>query len=137
MSIWYRSLEPEQEPFDEGTDPERRSIVGFNVQGDKDPSSTWLQELAALLEEENLGVVNETIFLSSAVSIPGGDGPYLTIHDTGGTGRDHIHNDVAGYQRPSAKVRVHARFYLTAYDLAWKAHGTFMFRNKFVTPIVI
>jgi hypothetical protein len=145
-SVWYRKLEPAQEPFDEGTDSDRRMIVGFNVDADKDPTPTWLQELAAIVIEKFPSfVTNENLLLSSAanipgdgnVSLPGGDGPYITIIDTGGMSREHIHNNLTGYQRPSAKVRVHARLYMDAYNMAFQIHGAFILRNKRITPIDI
>jgi hypothetical protein len=146
MSVRYRKLEPAQEPFDEGTDSDRRPIVGFNVDAEKDPTSTWLQELAAIVVEKIPGIViNSNLFLSSAVNIPGdgntsmpgGDGPFISIVDTGGMPREHIQNNLSGYQRSSAKVRVHARTYLSAYEIACQIHGAFILRNKNITPLVI
>jgi hypothetical protein len=146
MPVWYRKLEPAQEPFDQGTDSDRRPIVGFNVDAEKNPTPTWLQELAAIVKAKVPGVViNQNLFLSSAVnipgdgnvSLPGGDGPFISIVDTGGMGREHIHNNLSGYQRPSAIVRVHARTYLDAYQTAWKIHEAFILRNTSITPLVI
>lgn len=137
MATRIRKIEPGPGPFDLGTDSERRAIVGFSVDGEKDPSATWLQELAAILVENSIGVVNENIFLSSSVSLPRGDGPYLTIVNTGGTPNEHIQNDVKGYEMPSADVRVHARTYLAAHDLAYRARDVLFVRNRNVTPIVI
>jgi hypothetical protein len=142
MPTWYRKLEPAQEPFDEGTDGDRRAIVGFNVDAEKHPSPTWLQELAGIFVDNGFGVIHETILLSSSTNIPGdgnsevpgGDGPFITITDTGGSPREHIHNSLDGYQRPSAKVRVHARLYLTAYNLAFQLHAKCIARNRNFTP---
>jgi hypothetical protein len=146
MAVKYRKLEPAQEPFDQGTDSDRRPIVGFNVDAEKDPTPTWLQELAAIVKDTVPGiVVNVNLFLSSAVnipgdgntSIPGGDGPFISIVDTGGMAREHIQNNLTGYQRPSAIVRVHARTYLNAYEVAWQIHEAFILRNTSITPLVI
>lgn len=146
MAVRFRKLEPAQEPFDEGTDSDRRPMVGFNVDAEKEPTPTWLQELAAIVKTTVPGIViNENLFLSTAVnipgdgnvSIPGGDGPFISIVDTGGMPREHIQNNLTGYQRSSAKVRVHARTYLDAYAVAWQIHEAFILRNTSITPLVI
>jgi hypothetical protein len=137
MPIWYRELEPEQEPFDEATDSLHRAVYSFNVQAVKAPSVTFLEELTSLLVENQLGVPNETIFLTSSVSIPDGDGPYLTIVETGGTARERIQNDVRGWQRPSAKLSVHARTSYEARALAYAARDACQVRNRNVTPVTL
>jgi hypothetical protein len=146
MATRFRKLEPAQEPFDQGTDSDRRAIVGFNVDAEKDPTATWLQELAAIVKAEIPNVeINVNLFLSSAVnipgdgnvSLPGGEGPFISIVDTGGMSREHIQNNLTGYQRPSATVRVHARTYLDAYNTAFLIHAKFMLRNTTITPLVI
>src|SRR5688572_30304565 len=144
MPTRFRKLEPAQDPFDEGTDGDRRPIVGFNVDAEKDVTATWLQELAAIVKAAIPGVVvNQNLFLSSAanipgdgnVSMPGGDGPFISIVDTGGMPREHIQNNLTGYQRSSAKVRVHARTYLDAYGTAFQIHTACFLRNTSITPL--
>src|SRR5205809_1125755 len=67
----------------------------------------FTDQIAARLETEGVGVVNTNIFTSSGSIIPPGDGPFLSLRETGGTGPTRVHN-VAGAstQRPTAQVLV-------------------------------
>lgn len=60
----------------------------------------FLEEMANLLQRNSVGIVNSTIFLGSQARIPTGDGPYLTLIATGGTGAARTHTSAA--ERPSA-----------------------------------
>lgn len=118
-----------QEPFDLGVDSESRARFVFNLIVEKTPSTTFLEELAAIMVAAGVGVVagnNRNIFLTQAVSIPPGDGPYLSIIDTGGPGGIKIHNQKPpAYQRPGAQIVARAKTPKAARDMAFAAYTAF------------
>jgi len=74
-----------------------------------------LDELAAHLVSQGVGVLGTSIILGSKGVIPSGDGPYISLIETGGSGPTRIHNtSVANTQRPTVQVVVRAKSYLTA-----------------------
>jgi hypothetical protein len=74
--------------------------------------------LATLCEEA--GVAADDINVGSKATVPYGEGPYVAITDTGGTGNLRTHNSYPGraYDRPSAQIRVHAEDYTVGMALA-------------------
>jgi hypothetical protein len=118
-----------QEPFDLGIDGLSRPRFVFNLIVEKTPSSTFLEELAAIVIAAGVGVAsgsNRNIFLTQGVSIPPGDGPYLSIIDTGGPGGVKIQNQKApAYQRPGAQVVARAKTSKAARDMAFAAYTAF------------
>ena len=73
----------------------------------------FLDELAARLTAQGVGTVGSNIFLGSKAVIPAGDGPYISLIETGGTGSLRTHNGTA-VSRPSAQILCRAKSYLTA-----------------------
>lgn len=73
----------------------------------------FLDEIAARLVSQGVGVLGTNIFLSSKTAIPSGNGPYLTLTETGGTGADRTQNNTA-LERPTAQLHARASSYLTA-----------------------
>jgi hypothetical protein len=56
-----------------------------------------------------------TVYLSSAANIPDGDGPYLSLIETGGTGPEYVQNQAnPAYQRPALQVVARAKNYVVA-----------------------
>lgn len=83
----------------------------------------FLDEIAAKLAGEGVGVLETSIFISSASIPPVGDGPYLSLKETGGSGSTRIHNKAgAATHRPSAQVAVRAKTYPEARLMAKAAH---------------
>jgi hypothetical protein len=75
----------------------------------------FLDEIAARLVAQGVGVIGTSIFLGSKAVIPVGDGPYISLIETGGSGPTRIHNTAgANTQRPTAQIVVRAKSYLTA-----------------------
>lgn len=118
-----------QEPFDLGIDDISRQRFAFNLIVEKTASQTFLEELAAIIVAASVGVVagkNRNIFLTQSVSIPAGDGPYLSIIDTGGPGGIKIQNQKApAYQRPGAQIVARAKAPKAARDMAFAAYTAF------------
>lgn len=87
----------------------------------------WVDELAAKLVTDSVGVLNDTIFISSKSTTPQAVAPRnrlpdgkatITITDTGGMRRLRIQNDRYGYERPSAQLVARAPTDAAAYALA-------------------
>ena len=75
----------------------------------------FLDEIAARLVSAGVGVLGSSIILGSKGVVPVGDGPYISLAETGGTSPTRIHNQgAANTQRPSAQVCVRAKSYLVA-----------------------
>jgi hypothetical protein len=125
-----------QEPFDLGLDANDRAQFSFNIIATKTQSTTWAEEVTALLVNGGVGVYNTNIFRSSKAVIPTGAGPYLTIIETGGVAGVKIHNQLApAYPRPAARIVVRASTVAAARAMAWAAHTVLAgVSNLTVTP---
>lgn len=66
-----------------------------------------LDELGARLVAQGVGVLGTTIFSGSAAILPVGNGPYLVLVETGGSGPARTQNDTAT-QRPTAQISARA-----------------------------
>ncbi len=73
----------------------------------------FLDEIAARLTAQGVGVVGTSIFLSSKSVIPAGAGPYLTIVETGGSGSAKTQNNTAT-ERPTAQLTARGASYPSA-----------------------
>ncbi len=83
----------------------------------------FLDEIAARLVSAGVGVIGSSIILGSKGVIPVGDGPYISITETGGSGPTRVHNQgAANTQRPTAQILVRAKSYLTARTKAKEAY---------------
>jgi len=83
---------------------------------------SFIDDVAARLVAQGVGTLNVNIFRSSAALIPAGDGPFITIIDTGGSGPSRVHNSVRSTQRPTAQIMTRASKYETAYVKARAAY---------------
>jgi hypothetical protein len=68
----------------------------------------FAEDLASLLVAANV-VPSSSIFTSKKAQIPAGDGPFVSIIDTGGTGPFKVHNRRYGNRRPSAQIVARAK----------------------------
>lgn len=83
----------------------------------------FLDELANRLVAQGVGVHGSNIFLGSGAVIPTGDGPYLSLTETGGSAPTRVHNYPGAHtQRPTAQVLVRAKSYSTALTMARAAY---------------
>jgi len=134
---WYREIEALQEPFDLGLDNNQMAKVVFNIMAYKGPSTTFIEETVKLLVDAGVGTYNTNIFSTSSKDIPIGDGPYLSIIETGGTFPERTHNDTAApaFQRPTAKLVVRAKTYAAARTMSRAAYNVLVaVRNTNVVP---
>src|SRR6185436_1362182 len=106
---WYRDIQPLQEPFDLGeVDDAARVQLVFHVIATKRPSSTFLEELFAILEKANVGRRRVDLFGGSLATVPS-TGRYLSIKVEQGPGPQGTHNDgVGAYRKPGARILVGA-----------------------------
>lgn len=83
----------------------------------------FLDEVAARLVDQGVGVLGTDIFLTSRAVLPTGEGPYLTVTETGGSGPTRTQNQAgAATQRPTAQVMVRAKTYPVARTMAAAAY---------------
>jgi hypothetical protein len=83
----------------------------------------FIDEIAVHLVGKGIGSLGTTIFTSSKAVIPAGDGPYLTITETGGSGPTRRQNiSGAATQRPTAQIVVRALSYVVARAMAKAAY---------------
>jgi hypothetical protein len=76
---------------------------------------SFLEDIIALLESASVGTQNVNIFASTKAAIPKGNGPYLSIVETGGTSPDYIQNQILpAYHKPTAQLTCRAVSYSSA-----------------------
>jgi hypothetical protein len=126
----------QSEPYDLGVDERNRMKWQFNVMATKTASELFIEELVRILEDDSVGVFNIDIFGSSKAAIPQGDGPYLSIISTGGTGPIRIQNQAApAYFRPTALIVVRGAVNAQARAMAFAAYDALAkVVNQTVTP---
>lgn len=73
----------------------------------------FIDEISARLVTQGVGVEGVNLFTSSKASIPSGDGPYMTLLETGGSGASLTHNDTAT-EHPTAQILARASTYPAA-----------------------
>lgn len=83
----------------------------------------FLDEVRDRLVAQGVGVYGSNIFSGSRAKIPEGDGPYLSLTETGGSGPTRVHNTAgASTQRPTAQVLVRAKNYAAARTMSKAAY---------------
>lgn len=81
----------------------------------------FLDEIAARLVAQGVGTLGTTIFGSSKAIIPAGNGPFLVLVETGGSGPDRTQNDTAT-QRPTAQISTRGLTYAAARTMLYNAY---------------
>src|SRR5678816_4477154 len=85
---------------------------------------SFLDEIAAKLANAGVGTIGGNIFLGSKAVIPEGDGPYISLLETGGSAPTRIQNQAgANTQRPTAQILVRAKSYQTARNKSKEAYN--------------
>lgn len=82
----------------------------------------FLDEIASRIASQNIGVVASSIFMGRGAVLPVGDGPFLTIVETGGTGSERTQQNALA--RPTAQLMVSAGNFKAALDTARKVFNT-------------
>jgi hypothetical protein len=98
----------------------------------------FTDEIASILFSAGVGTPLVDIFGSSLKVEPRGDGPFITISETGGTSPDNTQNSTAipAYRRPAAQIVTRASTKPLAETMAFEAYNAlFAIRNENVlTP---
>jgi hypothetical protein len=108
-------------PFD--TDDSNRTMVtgNYEAQGyrtdDASLSPIWEQSIAALISTAGLGSLGTAVFIGPAATIPAGNGPFISIINTGGPAPRETHNGDF-HDRLSCQILVRASTHSAAYDRA-------------------
>jgi hypothetical protein len=91
----------------------------------------FLDEVAAALVAAGVGTLNGNIFVSSAAIVPVGDGPYVVLVESGGSGSTKTQNNTA-IENPTAQISCRAKRYVdartklkAAYDALGGANGLY------------
>jgi hypothetical protein len=96
----------------------------------------WLDDIAFVLEEEDVAERGVNLYGTSAAKMPKlASGAAIHIADTGGTSPERIHNLTIkpGYLNTTAQVTSRGATYEAAEALAWEAwYALFAVRNRFV-----
>jgi hypothetical protein len=117
---WYLDLQDEQLPFEMPEDGQGRTVYVFNVLARKAKSETFLEEMSQYLAANG---ITAQILIGGQTDIPGGDGPYITLRQTGGVRGDHVQDRVTvKTERPGAQVSVRAKSPRTTKKLAHEVH---------------
>ena len=123
-STFYLKITVLQRPFDLAMDDLHRLRMVFNIITCKVPSDTFAQEILSLLVAAGVGTLGTNLFLSSAVTLPTGDGPYLSVIETPGREADYIHNMMEpAYEYPAAQIVVRAKSRGPAFAMATAAYN--------------
>lgn len=73
----------------------------------------FIDEIVARLVGAGVGASGTSIFAGSKATIPSGDGPYLTVTETGGSGSSKTHNNTAT-EHPTMQIMSRATTYPAA-----------------------
>lgn len=87
----------------------------------------FLQDLISILEGAGVATYGVDLFVGSKAVIPAGDGPFVSLIETGGSAPEGTHNlvDVPAYVRPSAQVVCRGTDYLTVRSKAQDVYLAF------------
>lgn len=92
----------------------------------------FLDDIAKVLVDAGVGVLGQTLFLSSKSTLPPGPGPYITIIETGGMTVGGFRGEGGRIQnkrgtstaKPTAQIAVRATDYTMARSKSRDAHVT-------------
>lgn len=111
---FYREILAVQSPFDIGSDESKRkmSSVNFDVVANA-PVTDFVREIGKLINDAGLGTFATDMFIGTEAILPKGNGPFVTIINTGGESPESIHNSASGhaYENLSFQIVVRARTY--------------------------
>lgn len=110
---FYLEILIAQNAFPFAEDENERIMFSFNLTATaRAPVDQFEEELAKLINNAGLGTRNVDVFIGPKANIPTGDGPYITIIDTGGLDPLETHNDDL-YDRMSAQIVTRGKSYTT------------------------
>lgn len=81
----------------------------------------FLDEIRVRLEGAGVGTLGVNIFQTSKNPVPAGDGPYLSLIETGGSGASETHDDTAT-ENPTAQISCRASTAVSARNMLKAAY---------------
>lgn len=105
----YRKIREMQSPFEEDDDEAGRSQWTFNIEMEKEPSSTTDLEIVGLLVAAGLGAYNQVIFIGQHVVLPSVGTVVTVVVTSGATGLRIQNKRPVATERPHAQIRVRAQ----------------------------
>lgn len=132
-TTWYVKIEAMNDINELGLDERGRMRFSCNFLAEKRPSTTFAEELVAILIAA--GLSSPSIYVGTKVAIPDDAGPYLSIIETGGAAPICTQNSlVPAYQRPTAQLVGRAGTYAAARGILAQAFNALtVVRNQTVT----
>lgn len=110
----YLEIVADQDPFPAGVDTNARTMFACNYSCiAANPVAKFEEEIGRILFDAGLAVFNTNCWIGPDARIPVGDGPYITLINTGGTSPIETHNGDK-YRRMSIQVVVRALTYQAA-----------------------
>lgn len=90
---YYISILARQSPFEYGKDPLNRVLFSCNYDcRARYPIGSFIHGMAKYISDNGLGTIATNLFIGPQVEVPSGDGPYVTLKQTGGFAPDSSHN---------------------------------------------
>lgn len=90
---YYIQILARQSPFEYGKDPLGRVLFSCNYDCRAVyPVGNFINGMVSLLSDNGLGVGGSNLFYGPQVEVPSGEGPYITLKQTGGFAPDESHN---------------------------------------------
>ena len=90
---YYIHILARQSPFEYGKDPLNRVLFSCNYDCRAVyPVASFIREMAKLITDASLASSGVDLFIGPQAEIPSGEGPYVTLKQTGGFSADESHN---------------------------------------------
>lgn len=124
---FYMSIRADQRPFDLSEDDNAHNVFVCNYTGQSfGDVDTWEDDLVSVIEGGGFGLMfGDEIFIGPRAILPDGDGPFVTIIDTGGARQELFHDTTDPVmENLSAQISVHGRNFQSAQTLSlgiWRA----------------
>lgn len=110
----YLEIVADQDPFPAGVDTNSRTMFACNYSCmAANPVAKFEEEIARILFDAGLLVLGTNCWIGPDARVPAGDGPFITLINTGGTSPIETHNGDK-YRRMSIQIVVRALTYQVA-----------------------
>ncbi len=113
MSV-YQEIIAMQSPIDIGSDENKRKMFSVNFEAmATEPVTDFEREIGKLINDASLGTFAVDMFIGREAILPTGNGPFVSIINTGGSEPESTHNKAAGhtYEHLSVQIVTRARGY--------------------------
>lgn len=123
---FYMSIRADQRPFDLTEDDNFHNVFVCNYTGQSfGDVDTWEDDLVSVITGGFGLTFGTEVFIGPRAILPDGDGPFVTVVDTGGARQDLFHDtEDPVMENLSAQITVHDRNFQSAQTLSlgiWRA----------------